>query len=103
LAPNSSHIDDIRWFAGEFSPPDGSIVLEEVPSPTIQPPANPYLRTITMPSPQDAQTAMVMQEIIIAQMEPVHQVLHAIQERQLLVIELLNSIPASLNARSSQN
>ena len=56
-----------------------------------------------MPSPQDAQTAMVMQEIIIAQMEPVHQVLHAIQERQLLVIELLNSIPASLNARSSQN
>jgi hypothetical protein len=51
-----------------------------------------------MLSSQSAQQAMVVQEIIIAQMEPVHQVLHAIQERQLLVIELLNSIAADLNA-----
>ena len=58
----------------KYSPQNGSVILQEVASTPTQPQADQNLITLTLPLSQKAQQAMVVQEIIIAPMQPIPQI-----------------------------
>ena len=90
--------DDSLWYDQEFSPTNGSIVLEEVEHFSPPPPRSGYEvhHTLTVPS-ESIHTLNAWQDILSTHLQPLDEQIKMLMDRQIRILNMLEQIMENRN------